>query len=161
MFPVKLIFPLALMPASICAAGPAARLSEVQVRHLPVRTGFALLQAEVIALTDQSASAAVSSLMAQAQRQPPLKLTYAAPDFAAQDPSIFYRLLQSREEQQQHLRGGLEMRAGWLREMIVSPTPLIERKTLFWRNHFATSQQKVNHSQVARQQPEGATFVGA
>jgi uncharacterized protein (DUF1800 family) len=53
------------------------------------------------------------------------------------------------------------MRAWWLREMIVSPTPLRERMTLFWHNHFATAQQKVNRSQVVWQQPAGPAFVGA
>ena len=40
------------------------------------------------------------------------------------------------------------MTTWWLREMVVSPTPLRERMTLFWHNHFATSQQKVNRSQA-------------
>jgi hypothetical protein len=119
MLPVKLILALALMPTSICAAGASARLSEVQARDLPVRAGFEPSQAEVATLTDQSASAAVSSHFArtqtQAQDQPLLKLSYAAPDFVAQGPSISDRLLKSREEQQsqrqQQLRGGLDMGA--------------------------------------------------
>ena len=100
MMPAPSIFALALTAASVCVAGAPARLSEVQARDLPVITGFAPSQAEVNALTGQSASAAVSSLIAQAQRRPPLKSTYAAPDFVAQDPPIFNRLLKSKEEQQ-------------------------------------------------------------
>ena len=152
MKPAKLILALALTAASVCAAASPARLSEAQARHLLVRTGFAPSQAEVDALTGQSAAAAVSGLIAQAQRRPPLQSIYAAPDFVAQAPPIPYRLLKSREEQQaqrqQQLREGLEMKAWWLREMIASPTPLRERMTLFWHNHFATSQQKVNRSQA-------------
>jgi len=41
------------------------------------------------------------------------------------------------------VRQGLELRAWWLREMLVTPSPLTERMTLFWHNHFATSQRKV------------------
>ena len=159
MLPAKFILVLALAAASATAwAGPPARLSEVQARHLLVRTGFAPSQAEVDALTGQSASAAVSGLIAQAQSRPPLQPTYAPPDFVAQAPPIPYRLLKSREEQQaqrqQQLREGLEMKAWWLREMMASPTPLRERMTLFWHNHFASSQQKVIRSQAMWRQQQ-------
>jgi uncharacterized protein (DUF1800 family) len=40
------------------------------------------------------------------------------------------------------------MLAWWLHEMIVSPTPLRERMTLFWHHHFATSLQKINRSKA-------------
>ena len=38
--------------------------------------------------------------------------------------------------------------------MIESPAPLKERMTLFWHNHFATSQQKVNRSQMMWRQQQ-------
>ena len=158
MKPAKLILALALTAASVCGTAAPARLSDAQARHLLVRTGFAPSQAEVDALTGQSASAAVSGLIAQAQSRPPLEPIYAAPDFTAQAPPIPYRLLKSREEQQaqrqQQQREGLEMKAWWLREMMASPTPLRERMTLFWHNHFATSQQKVNRSQAMWKQQQ-------
>ena len=65
-----------------------------------VRAGFAPSQAEVDALTGRNASAAVSGLIAPAQRRPPLQPTYAAPDFVAQAQPIPNRLLKSREKQQ-------------------------------------------------------------
>ncbi len=34
----------------------------------------------------------------------------------------------------------------WLQHMLKSPAPLIEKMTLFWHGHFATSQQKVRNS---------------
>lgn len=159
MMPAKFILVLALTAASAGAwAAPPARLSEAQARHLLVRTGFAPSQTEVDTLTGQSASAAVSGLISKAQTRPPLQSAYPAPDFVAQAPPIPYRLLKSPAEQQaqrqQQLREGLEMKAWWLREMMVSPTPLRERMTLFWHNHFATSQQKVNRSQAMWQQQQ-------
>ena len=36
------------------------------------------------------------------------------------------------------------LRAWWLRRMIVTPHPLLEKMTLFWHDHFATSNAKVN-----------------
>jgi uncharacterized protein (DUF1800 family) len=39
----------------------------------------------------------------------------------------------------------VHLRAWWLARMIRTPFPLIEKMTLFWHNHFATSNAKVNN----------------
>ncbi|HMP01222.1 MAG TPA: DUF1800 domain-containing protein [Gemmatales bacterium] len=44
------------------------------------------------------------------------------------------------------------MRAWWLYLMLHSPHPLREKMTLFWHNHFATSQAKVNNVDYMLQQ---------
>jgi uncharacterized protein (DUF1800 family) len=44
---------------------------------------------------------------------------------------------------QEQIRNGLELRAWWVQEMLATPSPLTERMTLFWHNHFVSSQQKV------------------
>jgi uncharacterized protein (DUF1800 family) len=130
-------------------AAPPGRLSEADARHLLVRTGFAPNQNEVGALTGKSASGAVTAIIDAAQTARPL---HPAPDFVSQSSPIPYRLLKSKEEQQaqrqQQLRESLEIKTWWMREMIETPAPLRERMTLFWHNHFATSQQKVNRSQA-------------
>jgi uncharacterized protein (DUF1800 family) len=135
-------------------AAPQA-LSEQQARHLLGRTGFAPTQAEVDRLTGQSARVAVDAIIANARAAKPL---YAPPDFVSQPPPIPLAYLKSKEEQQamrrQQLLEGLEMKTWWMREMIESPTPLAERMTLFWHNHFATSQQKVVRSQAMWHQQE-------
>ena len=38
------------------------------------------------------------------------------------------------------------LRAWWLRRMIHTPHPLLEKMTLFWHNHFATSNAKVGNA---------------
>ena len=40
----------------------------------------------------------------------------------------------------------------WLYRMILSPHPLRERMTLFWHNHFATSNAKVNNPGLMQRQ---------
>jgi uncharacterized protein (DUF1800 family) len=40
----------------------------------------------------------------------------------------------------------------WLARMINTPFPLLERMTLFWHNHFATSIAKVRHPYLMKQQ---------
>ena len=41
--------------------------------------------------------------------------------------------------------GAEGVRAWWLRRMIETPYPLLEQMTLFWHNHFAISNARVNH----------------
>jgi uncharacterized protein (DUF1800 family) len=41
---------------------------------------------------------------------------------------------------------GVQARAWWLYRMLYTPHPLREKLTLFWHNHFATSNNKVNNA---------------
>jgi uncharacterized protein (DUF1800 family) len=41
---------------------------------------------------------------------------------------------------------GVQLRAWWLHRMLYSPHPLQEKMTLFWHNHFATSNNKVQNA---------------
>jgi uncharacterized protein (DUF1800 family) len=149
--------------ASFAQNSGAVQLTEADARHLLIRTGFAPTQAEVAALVGQSRQQAVERIITQAKAAKPAA---APPDFVGQALPVFDRMLKSQEERQamrqQQLREGAEIKAWWLREMVESPTPLAERMTLFWHNHFATSQQKVirsqamwNQHQLLRQQALG------
>jgi uncharacterized protein (DUF1800 family) len=44
------------------------------------------------------------------------------------------------------------LQAVWLHRMLLSPHPLRERMTLFWHDHFATSNSKVNNASLMRRQ---------
>jgi uncharacterized protein (DUF1800 family) len=52
----------------------------------------------------------------------------------------------------QQVREGLELRGWWVREMLVTPSPLTERMTLFWHNHFVSAQPKVRVSRLMYRQ---------
>jgi uncharacterized protein (DUF1800 family) len=54
--------------------------------------------------------------------------------------------------QQEQLRKGLELRGWWVEEMLVTPSPLTERMTLFWHNHFVSGQQKVRLAELMYRQ---------
>jgi uncharacterized protein (DUF1800 family) len=43
------------------------------------------------------------------------------------------------------------LRAWWLRRMVITPHPLLEKMTLFWHDHFATSNAKVNSPALMQQ----------
>jgi uncharacterized protein (DUF1800 family) len=47
----------------------------------------------------------------------------------------------------QEIQRGISLRGWWYQEMLATPSPLTERMTLFWHNHFVSSQQKVKLAQ--------------
>ena len=125
------------------------QLTAAEARHFLLRTGFAPTQVEADAITGQSAAAVVTRALAAAKAS---RTIHPAPGFVGQPAPIPYAFLKTKEEQQamrqQQQREGLDLKTWWMQEMIEAPTPLQERMTLFWHNHFATSQQKVIRSQA-------------
>ncbi|MFM0738582.1 DUF1800 domain-containing protein [Paraburkholderia xenovorans] len=59
---------------------------------------------------------------------------------------------QRRDDQRQRGQRYEALRAWWVREMLVTPSPLTERMTLFWHNHFTSGQDKVEFPQLMAQQ---------
>jgi uncharacterized protein (DUF1800 family) len=122
-------------------------------RHLLSRTGFGASEAEIEAYAKLSREQAVSKLLDGAVT---VAVT-AAPAFV-DDPITPPRQVKAMAEEerkefrQARAREAVEMRAWWLREMTVTPSPLTEKMTLFWHNHFATSQQKVRANQIMYRQ---------
>ena len=54
--------------------------------------------------------------------------------------------------QQQRKQRGEALKGWWYREMVVTPSPLTERMTLFWHNHFTSSLKKVREPVFLYQQ---------
>ena len=137
----------ALAAIAFAAAALPAHAEELgydDARHLLNRAGFGASDAEVRAFSTLDRREAVERLLSGARRE----ATLAPPAFVS-EPYVPYGRLRSlsQEErmaaQRKAFQQGVELRAWWLREMTVTPSPLTERMTLFWHNHFATSQQKV------------------
>jgi uncharacterized protein (DUF1800 family) len=135
-----------------CAAN-AAGIGYEGARHLLNRTGFGATDAEIAEFASLDRATAVDRILAGARREaatPP-------PEFVEEAFQPYYRLRgMSAEErmaaQRKLLLQSFELRAWWLREMVSTPSPLTERMTLFWHNHFATSQQKVRSVQLMYRQ---------
>ena len=45
-----------------------------------------------------------------------------------------------------------QLAAWWLHRMLNTPTPLVEKMTLFWHGHFATGAEKVQDAELMRSQ---------
>jgi uncharacterized protein (DUF1800 family) len=122
-------------------------------RHLLNRTGFGATDAEIRELAPMSRTQAVDRLLAGTRTE----AAQMPPAFTAQPFTPYYKFRemsaeQRMAEQRRLVEQGVELRAWWLREMLLTPSPLSERMTLFWHNHFATSQRKVRITQLMYRQ---------
>jgi uncharacterized protein (DUF1800 family) len=141
---------LALAAIAACAGvAHAAPLGSDGARHLLVRTGFGATAAQIAAFAALEREEAVDRILAATRT----KATIAPPAFVDEPFFPFYKLQQltpeeRMAEQRRNVERGFELREWWFREMLATPSPLTERMTLFWHNHFATSQQKVRSAQL-------------
>ena len=115
-------------------------------RHLLGRTGFAASGNDIRAFAKLSRTAAADQLIKSGAAStsaitPPPAWVNDLPLAPAK------RQMMSVDERQMENRKNAEhafqLREWWFREMLNTPSPLAEKMTLFWHNHFATSQQKV------------------
>jgi uncharacterized protein (DUF1800 family) len=127
----------------------AQALGYDDARHLLNRTGFGATDAEVEAFAKLTRAQAVDRLLEGARTSS----VTAPPDFV-HDPIVPPAQIRAMSAQERMalrrtlVQQGVELRAWWIGEMLATPSPLTERMTLFWHNHFATSQQKVRFSQL-------------
>jgi len=134
---------LSIFPLPAVAAG----MGYNDARHLLGRTGFAATEQEIQEYAGLSRAQAVDRLLAavttEARTPPPASVMEFIPPHKLrarrQDASEAERKQFLREQ----IEKSLELRAWWLREMLDTGSPLTERMTLFWHNHFVSAQQKV------------------
>ncbi len=142
-----------LIAAAGAHAAPAA-LGDDDARHLLARTGFGPAAAEVRRYAAMTREQAVADLLRGARTEavtPPPAWTRDDGPLRAprgEDATVEER----RAFQRQNVRQGLELRAWWVQEMLATPSPLTERMTLFWHNHFVSSQQKVRFARLMHAQ---------
>jgi len=145
-------FAFVLLSAAASLA-QAQALGYADARHLLARTGFGATDAEVRDAARLTREQAVDRLLEGTRRT-----AVSPPPAFVDDAVVPYRKVRemSAEERMAFRRTlfdqGLELRAWWIGEMAATPSPLTERMTLFWHNHFATSQQKVRFSQLMYRQ---------
>jgi uncharacterized protein (DUF1800 family) len=138
-----------VLVASIAAApfahAAAAPMGYADARHLLARTGFGPTEADVLAFSALPRGEAVAQLLRAgrptAVTPPPAWVSETGALRPAGGPAATEA--DRKALLQEQVRRGLELRAWWMEEMLATPSPLTERLTLFWHNHFVSSQQKV------------------
>jgi uncharacterized protein (DUF1800 family) len=130
--------------APVSAVSTDAPIGLEGARHLLSRTAFAAPDAEVKAFAKLTRAEAADRLVKAAN---PVAVT-AAPTWVGDALEVPVKMRGLTQEQRQELNRRYQeqtfvLREWWFREMLNTPSPLTEKMTLFWHNHFATSQQKV------------------
>lgn len=147
----------ALLLATLCtpvatSALPAGPIGEDGARHLLARTGFGPTAAEIRAWAQLDRRTAIDRVLATARTSPltapPASMADASPLRPPAGASEAERSAFRREQ----VRTGIELRGWWLGEMLATDSPLTERMTLFWHNHFVSSQQKVRVTKLMYRQ---------
>jgi len=133
----------------------SAPLNYDDARHLLNRTGFGATDGEIRRMVGMTREEAARMLLAAtrttAVTAPPAWTNDAGPlryPRRGENASD----MEKKQFQQEQIRDGLELRGWWLQEMLLTPSPLTERMTLFWHNHFVSSQQKVKLAQLMYRQ---------
>ncbi|MBL8833359.1 MAG: DUF1800 family protein, partial [Rhodospirillales bacterium] len=147
-----------LLLAATGLAPDAHALSPEDARHLLVRTGFGATPVEIAELGPLDRPAAVDRLLAHMQRTPvlprPTFLSQTWPpyrDMPSMSEEQRQAFIQARRDEMQQLK------AWWYAEMIATRTPLTERMTLFWHNHFVSAFEGVGYN-VHRMWDQNALF---
>jgi uncharacterized protein (DUF1800 family) len=122
-------------------------------RHLLNRVGFGATDPEIRDFARLTRAQAVDRILHETRREPATR----PPAFVESPALPYYKLRQMSAEQRmaevrRNIELGLDLREWWMREMLTTPSPLTEKMTLFWHNHFATSQQKVRLVQLMYRQ---------
>ena len=149
----------ALVVACLFTAAPAFAAADPvlgydDARHLLARTGFGPTDAEVRAYAPLTRSEAVAKLLSAtrttAVTPPPASALDSTPLRVPRGSAVSDAERKAFRDQQ--IREGLELRGWWTQEMLATPSPLTERMTLFWHNHFVSAQPKVRIARLMYRQ---------
>jgi len=138
-----------LLLLALPLAAHAAPMGERDARHLLNRAGFGATPTEVAAYARLSRAEAVERLLAGTRTE-----ALAPPPEWVHEPIVPPRQLRRMAPEERkvfiagEIRRGLDLRGWWINEMITTPSQLTERMTLFWHNHFVSSQQKVRWARL-------------
>jgi len=137
---------IALLASGVPAWAAPAPMGEADARHLLSRTEFGPTAAEVRTFARLTRDEGVDRLLASVRTTPVTAPPAWTGETGALRPAAAAATATPDERKafvRQQVQRGLELRAWWVQEMLATPSPLTERMTLFWHNHFVSSQQKV------------------
>jgi uncharacterized protein (DUF1800 family) len=143
----------ALCLASICIISFAHELGVDDARFFLTRIGFAPSASEVSSYEHLTRQQAVDKVLRESETH-----AISPPPAWVDQPLVSFKQLKEKSDEEkkayreQQIRQGFDLRGWWLHEMLTTPSPLTERMTLFWHNHFVSSQQKVKYAELMYRQ---------
>ncbi|WP_174978566.1 DUF1800 domain-containing protein [Pandoraea terrigena] len=119
-------------------------LTADDARYLLTRTGYSPDARELTPFVGRTHAQAVDLLLSRARR-----LAVTPPPTWVEDPPLYGAPVKSMTVEQRRAlnerrnRMAASLTAWWAQEMATTPSPLTERMTMFWHNHFVSSDDKV------------------
>ncbi len=120
-----------------------------QIAHLYRRAGFAATPAEMQAGVARGYAATVDYLL-DASRADSVAIPEPVVDYSTYVPVETVEERKARQQVRKEQRSNIV--EWWLEKMTVSEQPVVEKRTLFWHDHFATSIEKVDTAILMYQQ---------
>ncbi|HLY83815.1 MAG TPA: DUF1800 domain-containing protein [Acidimicrobiales bacterium] len=139
-----------------------------RIAHLYRRAGFGARPDELDAAVGKGYEATVEALLSglrsadpagDAVAPPQLAVYHAPPTSTSADPLA--KLAANRQQQMNQNQEILALQGWWLNRMIVTSTPLREKLTLLWHNHFATGFVKVRNAALMYRQNQLFRSMGS
>ncbi len=147
--PLLLLF---LAVAFGAASVSGAPLGPEGARHLLNRTGFDAHTAEIALFAKLERKDAVERLLSgvrtRAATPPPSWTT----EFISPRKVRTLSDMERKAFQREQVERAVELKNWWTKEMLTTASPLTERMTLFWHNHFTSSLQKVRSGSLMYRQ---------
>ena len=131
------------------AAVDADPLDATDARFLLTRTGFEANASEVAPYIGMTREQAVDALLAGARTEAgTLPPAWAMEPIPSVEVRRGWTQDERRDDQREQSRRYDELRGWWVREMVTTRSPLTERMTLFWHDHFPSGEDKVHYPQL-------------
>jgi uncharacterized protein (DUF1800 family) len=134
-----------------------------RIAHLYRRAGFGARPDELDAAVAAGYEATVDRLvdLSVADAAAVAPPTFTPPAVVAAPGDEAARRAAQQADQRANREEGRKLTQWWIDRMVLSTTPLRERLTLFWHDHFATSVQKVKQPDLMYRQNEIFRAQGA
>ena len=124
-------------------------LGFVEARHLVLRTGIGSKWSEVNHVSQLTLDQAINQLLGQNNQRTPV-----APRFSSWKKMDALYKNKSRKMMVRRIaeQEGKALQTWWIKHLLTTKTPFLERMTLFWHNHFPSSVLKTNQASFLYQQ---------
>lgn len=147
--PAFLLSSLVCFAQTPAFAGPDA-MTPQEARHLISRTGFGAAPHEITAFTGMSYEDGVAKLIAGLRTTPSTQMPAWANTWTYPADQIW--VLGQTEAELFQTNRWLDLQdlsTWWIGEMVATPSPMTERLTLFWEDHFVASFEAHQNAQWA------------
>jgi uncharacterized protein (DUF1800 family) len=155
---MRLLVTLVSLTVVVLAGRSAAAMNDTGIRHLLTRTGFGVAPDEYERFKAMDYRHAVDALLAETRTI----AVSPAPEWIDEPGELDRQEMRALSEEARKEKNDVfrrvqrersqELKAWWYGEMLTTDSPMTERMTLLWHNHFTSGLRKVRSPQTMYRQ---------